>query len=123
MIQKETQLFVADNTGAKIAQCIHVYKKKTARMGDIILISVKTTKKKSKMKKPIIAGTIYKALVIRTKYASKNGMNSYVSFDNNSLILLNNQLQPVGTRIFGPVPLKLRQHKHFKIISLASNLV
>lgn len=121
MIQTETLLKVVDNTGAKKVKCIKVYKGKSASMGDIILISVRMVKSKYKTK--VKKGLISKALIIRTKFKKKNLRNNYISFNENSIILLNNQKVPMGTRILGPVPLELRNQKNLKILSLASNIL
>ena len=121
MIKKETLLKVTDNTGAKKVKCIHVYKKKTGKIGDIILISVKSIKLKYKTK--IKKGSLHKALLIRTKSKKKTKTNEYINFNENSVILLNNQKMPMGTRILGPVPSTLRNKKNLKIISMASHII
>lgn len=120
MIQKQTKVKIIDNTGAKVGQCIHVYKKKTSSVGNLILITVKQT---HKYKKKIEKGKLFKALVVRTKAGKKNKLNNYISFNENSVILLNENLQPKGTRIFGPIPLLLRELKQFKLMSISSTLI
>jgi large subunit ribosomal protein L14 len=120
MIQKQTKLKITDNTGAKKAQCIQIYKKKTATIGDFILLSIKKIKKKH-TRISITKGSLFKALVIRTKFKRKNVFNHYITFNENSVILLNSQTkQPLGTRILGPVSFDLRKQKHCKILSLSS---
>lgn len=123
MIQKQTNLTVIDNSGIQKSKCIHVYKKPFAKIGDFILVTITQTKKKKISKLNLLKGSLFKALVIRTKYTNKNTMSNYLQFNENSVILLNKQNQPLGTRIFGPVPLSLRYINQFKIISLGAKLV
>lgn len=123
MIQKQTNLTVIDNSGVRKVQCIHIYKKPIAKLGDLILITIKQTKKKKYSKLNILKGNLFKAIVIRTKYNHKNSNLSYIKFDDNSVILLNKQNQPIGTRIFGPVPLSLRYMSFFKIITMGTTLI
>ena len=121
MIQTETVLKVTDNTGAKKAKCIKIYKGKSAKIGDVIQVSVKVLKKKLQTK--VKKGSTYKAIIIRTKFNKKIKLNNYINFTENSIILLNNQEMPIGTRILGPVPLELRRKKKLKIISMSSNFI
>lgn len=123
MIQKQTNLNISDNSGVKRAQCIHIYKKKTAQIGDLILISVKQIINTKKLKLQINKGLLFKAIVIRTKFSYKTLVNNYIKFDENSIILLNKQNQPVGTRIFGPILIELRYQHKFKILSLGTLLI
>ena len=121
MLQKQTQLRIKDNSGVKKAQCIQVYNKKTGTIGDFILISVKQVQKKKKNSKiSLIKGSLFKALIIGQKSFKANLLGTYTLFNENSAILLNNQNQPIGTRILGPIPISLRFNKNFKIISIGS---
>lgn len=121
MIQTQTQLKIIDNSGVKKGQAIKIYKGKSSKIGDIILITVKQVQ--TKLKTKILKGDLYKALVVRTKYKNKDKSANYTSFDENSVILLKNKNLPVASRILGPVPLQLRQNKQLKIISLASYII
>jgi len=121
MIKNQTQLKIIDNSGAKKAKVIKIYKGKFGKIGDIVLISVRQVQSKTKSK--ISKGTMFKALITRTKYKNKNLNNIYISFDENSAILLNNQKLPIASRILGPVPSQLRKNKQLKIISLASTII
>ena len=123
MIKVQTQLKTADNTGVKKAQCIKIYRGKSAKIGDTILISVKKIKNKSKNKITISKGNIFKAIVVRTKYQKKSLANNYISFGENSVVLLNNNNMPLGTRILGPISSHLRKNKQLKIISIASSII
>ncbi|HMM37842.1 MAG TPA: 50S ribosomal protein L14 [Desulfovibrio sp.] len=122
MIQVESKLDVADNSGAKQVACIKVLggsKRRYAGVGDIIVVSVKEAMPHSKVKK----GAVMKAVVVRTKKEVGRADGSYIKFDSNSAVLLNNQLEPVGTRIFGPVARELRQKNFMKIVSLAPEVL
>lgn len=122
MIQVESQLDVADNSGAKKVACIKVLggsRRRYASVGDIIKVSVKEAMPHSKVKK----GAVMKAVVVRTKKEVGRADGSYIKFDSNSAVLLNNQLEPVGTRIFGPVARELRQKNFMKIVSLAPEVL
>ena len=122
MIQVETQLDVADNSGAKKVSCIKVLggsRRRYATVGDIIVVSVKDALPNSKVKK----GAVMKAVVVRTKKEVGRPDGSYIKFDTNSAVLLSNQLEPVGTRIFGPVARELRQKNFMKIVSLAPEVL
>ena len=121
MIQQQTQLDIADNTGAKEAMCIKVLggtRRRYAGLGDINVASVKKALPSSDIK----AGTVVKAVVVRCKKATRREDGSYVRFDRNALVLLDNDDNPRGTRIFGAVPRELRT-KFGKIISLAAEVV
>jgi large subunit ribosomal protein L14 len=122
MVQVSTVLDVADNSGARRVQCIRVLggsKRRYASIGDIIVVSVKEAIPNSKVKK----GTVVKAVVVRTAKEVGRPEGSYIRFDNNSAVLIDNQREPVGTRIFGPVARELRAKKFMKIISLAPEVI
>ena len=122
MIQVESKLDVADNSGAKKISCIKVLggsRRRYAGVGDIIVVSVKEAMPHSKVKK----GAIMKAVVVRTKKETGRPDGSYIKFDNNSAVLLNASMEPVGTRIFGPVARELRQKNFMKIVSLAPEVL
>ncbi len=122
MIQAETRLTVADNSGAKVVGCIKVLggsKRRYASVGDVITVSVKEAIPNSKVKK----GEVLKAVVVRTKKEIRRTDGTYIRFDDNSAVLINAQLEPVGTRIFGPVARELRAKRFMKIISLAPEVL
>ena len=122
MIQMQSNLNVADNSGARRVQCIKVLggsKRRYAGVGDIIKISVKEAIPNSRGKK----GDVYHAVVVRTKLGARRGDGSLIRFDNNAAVLLNAQYQPVGTRIFGPVTRELRSERFMRIISLAPEVL
>jgi large subunit ribosomal protein L14 len=122
MIQMRTVLDVADNSGARKVQCIKVLggsKRKYASIGDIIVVSVKEAIPNAKVKK----GDVMKAVVVRTAKELGRSDGTYIRFDNNSAVLIDNQKEPIGTRIFGPVARELRAKKFMKIISLAPEVL
>jgi len=122
MIQAETVLDVADNSGARKVLCIKVLggsKRKYASLGDIIVVSVKEAIPNAKVKK----GEVMKAVVVRTAKEVGRADGSYIRFDNNSAVLIDNAREPVGTRIFGPVARELRARKFMKIVSLAPEVI
>lgn len=122
MIQTETILRVADNSGAKIVKCIKVLggsRRRYAGIGDVIVVSVSESMPNSKVKK----GSIHKAVVVRTKRENRRADGSYIRFDDNSAVILNANKEPVGTRIFGPVARELRSKKFMKIVSLAPEVL
>ena len=122
MIQMRTVLDVADNSGARRVQCIKVLggsKRKYASIGDIIVVSVKEAIPNAKVKK----GDVTKAVVVRTAKEIGRPDGTYIRFDNNSAVLIDNQKEPIGTRIFGPVARELRAKKFMKIISLAPEVL
>ena len=122
MIQMRTILEVADNSGAKRVQCIKVLggsRRRYAGLGDVIVVSIKEALPDSKVKK----GDTAKAVVVRTKRETARPDGSYIKFDENSAVLINAQLEPIGTRIFGPVARELRAKKFMKILSLAPEVV
>ena len=122
MIQVQTELTVADNTGARIVECIKVLggsKRRYAGVGDLIVISVKDAIPKGKVKK----GSVHKAIVVRTKYTVRRNDGSTVKFDKNAAVIVDDKGEPVGTRIFGPVTRELRLRGQTKIISLAPEVL
>ncbi len=122
MVQAETILEAADNSGAKRLNCIKVLggtKRKYASLGDIIVVSIREALPNSKVKK----GEVHRAVVVRTKKEVRRADGSYIKFDANSAVLLNPQNEPIGTRIFGPVARELRAKKFTKIISLAPEVL
>lgn len=122
MIQVESILDVADNSGAKQVQCIKVLggtRRRYAALGDVIVVSVKEALPNSKVKK----GEVAKAVVVRTRREYQREDGSYIKFDTNSAVLINAQKEPVGTRIFGPVARELRGKRFMKIVSLAPEVV
>jgi large subunit ribosomal protein L14 len=122
MIQMQTILNVADNSGAKRVQCIKVLggsHRRYAGIGDIIKVSVKDAIPRGKAKK----GDVFNAVVVRTRKGVRRPDGSVIRFDGNAAVLLNNQLQPIGTRIFGPVTRELRSERFMKIISLAPEVL
>ena len=122
MIQVETNLEVADNSGARRVQCIKVLggsKRKTASVGDVIVVSIKEAIPRGRVKK----GDVMKAVVVRTAKDIRRPDGSVIRFDKNAAVLVNNQKEPIGTRIFGPVPRELRAKNHMKIISLAPEVL
>jgi len=123
MIQIQTKLKVNDNSGIKKGQCIKIYKKKTGKIGDTVLISAKTLRLNQKKKIKITKGDLFKALIIHTKYQKKSTIGNIIKFDQNCVIILNNQNKPLGTRIFGPITSEFRKQKNFKILSLSSNIL
>ncbi|MDF2691766.1 MAG: hypothetical protein K0S65_149 [Labilithrix sp.] len=122
MIQMRTTLDVADNSGAKRVQCVKVLggsRRRYARLGDIIVVSIKEAVAGAKVKK----GDTAKAVVVRVKDDTSRADGSSIRFDENSAVLINPQLEPIGTRIFGPVARELRGKKFMKIISLAPEVL
>jgi large subunit ribosomal protein L14 len=122
MIQQQTRLKVADNSGAKEVMCIKVLggsRRRYASLGDIIVASVKEAIPQSKVKK----GDVVRCVVVRTKRTHKRVDGSSIRFDENSAVILNNQNEPVGTRIFGPVARELRAKNFMKIVSLAPEVL
>lgn len=122
MIQMLTKLDVADNSGAKQVRCVKVLggsHKNVATIGDIIVVSIRDALPKGKVKK----GDVYKAIIVRTKKEIKRTDGSLIKFYNNSVVLLDKQGEPIGTRVFGPVPRELRAKNFMKIISLAPEVL
>jgi large subunit ribosomal protein L14 len=122
MIQMQTMLDAADNSGARRLMCVKVLggsKRRYANVGDVIKVSIKEAIPRGKVKK----GEVYNAVVVRTRKGVRRGDGSLIRFDGNAAVLLNTQLQPVGTRIFGPVTRELRGLKFMKIVSLAPEVL
>ncbi len=122
MIQAQTRLRAADNSGAKSLLCIKVLggsKRRTASVGDVIVVSVKEAMPNSKVKK----GDVMRAVIVRTLKEIPRQDGSYIKFDDNSAVLINQQNEPIGTRIFGPVARELRAKRFMKIISLAPEVL
>ena len=122
MIQMQSNLDVADNSGAKRVQCIKVLggsKRRTAGVGDIIVVSIKEAIPRGRVKK----GDVMKAVVVRTAKDIRRPDGSVIRFDKNAAVLVDNKKEPIGTRIFGPVPRELRGKNHMKIISLAPEVL
>ena len=122
MIREQSQLEVADNSGARRVECIKVLggsRRRTATIGDIIVVSVKEAIPRGRVKK----GQVMKAVVVRTAKGVRRPDGSIIRFDRNAAVLVNAQGEPVGTRIFGPVTRELRAKKHMKIVSLAPEVL
>ena len=122
MIQMQTVLAAADNSGARRLMCVKVLggsKRRYAGVGDVIKVTVKEAIPRGKVKK----GELYNAVVVRTRKGVRRPDGSIIRFDSNAAVLLNNQLQPIGTRIFGPVTRELRSERFMKIVSLAPEVL
>ena len=122
MIQMQSVLDVADNSGAKRVQCIKVLggsKRRTATVGDIIVVSIKDAAPRGKVKK----GDVHRAVIVRTRKDVKRPDGSTIRFDSNAAVLVNANKEPIGTRIFGPVVRELRAARHMKIVSLAPEVL
>ena len=122
MIQQETRLKVADNSGAKEVLCIKVLggtRKKYGRLGDVIVVTVKKAIPGGLVKK----GEVTKAVIVRTRKELRRKDGSYIRFDDNAAVLINGQKEPQGTRVFGPIARELREKKFMKILSLAPEII
>jgi len=122
MIQMQSRMDVADNTGARSVMCIKVMggsKRRYAGIGDIVKVSIKDAAPRGRVKK----GEIYNAVVVRTAKGVRRADGSLIRFDSNAAVLLNNKLEPIGTRIFGPVTRELRGDRFMKIVSLAPEVL
>jgi large subunit ribosomal protein L14 len=122
MIQEETQLAVADNTGAKKVQCFRILggsKRKFAKVGDVVVVSVKSAIPGGTVKK----GEVSRAVIVRTKKELRRPDGTYIRFDENAAVLIDAQNEPRGTRIFGPVARELRDRQYMKIVSLAPEVL
>lgn len=122
MIQMQTVLNAADNSGTRLLKCIKVLggsRRRYANVGDIIKVSVKDAIPRGRVKK----GEVYNAVVVRTRKGVRRPDGSVIRFDSNAAVLLNNQLQPIGTRVFGPVTRELRNERFMRIISLAPEVL
>ena len=122
MIQEESNLLVADNSGAKRVRCIRIlggHERRYAGLGDVVVVSVKAAIPNGQVKN----GEVSKAVIVRTKKESRRRDGSYIRFDENAVVLLNAQGEPRGTRIFGPVARELRERQYMKIVSLAPEVI
>ncbi|MCK5352740.1 50S ribosomal protein L14 [bacterium] len=122
MIKVETMLDVADNSGAKKVLCFRILggsKRKSASVGDIIVVSIKEAVPESKVKK----GDVHRAVIVRTKKEVRRPDGSYIRFDNNAAVIINEAREPIGTRIFGPIARELRGKNFMKIVSLAPEVL
>ena len=122
MIQMQSRLDVADNTGARSVMCIKVLggsKRRYANIGDVIKVTVKEAAPRGRVKK----GEVYNAVVVRTAHGVRRPDGSSINFDGNAAVLLNSKLEPIGTRIFGPVARELRDKDYMKILSLAPEVI
>ena len=122
MIQMQTKLDVADNSGARLLQCIKVLggsKRKTASVGDVIVVSIKEAIPRGRVKK----GDVHRAVIVRTSKEVKRNDGTCIRFDKNAAVLVNKSNEPIGTRIFGPVTRELRNRKFMKIVSLAPEVL
>ena len=122
MIQIQTKLDVADNSGARLLQCIKVLggsKRKTASVGDVIVVSIKEAIPRGRVKK----GDVHRAVIVRTSKEVKRNDGTCIRFDKNAAVLVNKSNEPIGTRIFGPVTRELRGKKFMKIVSLAPEVL
>ena len=122
MIQEESNLIAAANSGAKRVRCIRIlggHGRRYAGVGDIIVVSIKTAIPGGKVKK----GDVHRALIVRTKKGIRRSDGSTIQFDSNSVVLVNKQNEPIGTRVFGPVPRELRGKGFGKIVSLAEEVI
>jgi large subunit ribosomal protein L14 len=122
MIQEETLLTVADNSGAKTAKCIRVLggtSRRYAHVGDVIVLAVKTALPDGTVKK----GQVVKGVVVRTRKEQRRRDGSYIRFGDNAVVVINDDKEPVGTRIFGPVARELRERRYMKILSLAPEVL
>jgi large subunit ribosomal protein L14 len=122
MIQEESNLIVADNSGAKRVRCIRLlggHDRRYAGLGDVVVVTVKSAIPNGQVKK----GEVSKAVIVRTKKETRRKDGSYIRFDENAVVLLNAQGEPRGTRIFGPVARELRERQYMKIISLAPEVI
>lgn len=117
MIQEQTRLIVADNTGAKVAMCFRImgHRKRFAYVGDVIRVAIKEASPTGSVKK----GQVATAIIVRTGHPTRREDGSYIRFDQNACIIVDTKLNPLGTRIFGPVARELRDRKYMKIVSLA----
>ena len=122
MIQMQTMLTVSDNSGARVAQCVKILggtRRRYGGLGDIIVVSIKDALPGSPVKK----GTVSKAVVVRTKKGTRRKDGSYIKFDQNAVVLIDDQKEPKGGRVFGPVARELREKGFMKIISLAPEVI
>lgn len=126
MIQHQTRLKVADNSGAKTVKCIKIlggFQRKYAKLGDIIVVSVQKLRKKSKETSKVKKKDIFKGLIVRTKFKYNKQNAEQMFFNENAVVLINKQNNPIGTRILGPLPRFLKKKKFQKFISISSGLI
>nr|YP_009495560.1 ribosomal protein L14 [Nitzschia sp. (in: diatoms)]AWQ64290.1 ribosomal protein L14 [Nitzschia sp. (in: diatoms)]BBC77762.1 ribosomal protein L14 [Nitzschia sp. NIES-3581]BCQ06493.1 ribosomal protein L14 [Nitzschia putrida] len=126
MIQQETILKVADNSGAKTVKCIKVlggFQRRYASLGDLIVVSVQQLRNKSKSTSKVLKGGVFRALVVRTKKNCKKRDGSFFMLEENAVVLINKQGNPIGTRILGPIPKVLKKKKFMKFVSLSVGLI
>lgn len=126
MIQQMTILKVSDNSGAKTVKCLKIlngFKKKYAKLGDIVLVSVQQLRNRSKKTSKVKKKEIYKALIIRTKLGHRKGTGYFKTFKNNSVTLLNKQGNPIGSRILGPISMALKKKKFQKFINISKGFI
>lgn len=126
MIQQRSILKVIDNSGAKIVRCIKVlggFQKRYARLGDIIVVSVQQLRNKFKKTSKVLKGDVFRALVVRTKVNKQTKNGSFVTLQENSVVLINKQGNPIGTRIMGPISRTLKKKKFIKFINLSRGLI
>lgn len=124
MIQQQTILKVADNSGAKSVKCIKVlggFKRKIAFLGDLIIVSVQQLRNKSRKSSKVLKGEVYKAIVVRTKQKVKNSDGSFYFFSKNAVSLLSKQNKPLASRLTGPIPKQLKLNKFLKLASISSS--
>ena len=122
MIQVQTMLSIADNTGARVAQCIKVLggsRRRYGRLGDVIVVAIKDALPGGTVKK----GDVAKAVIVRVVKTQKRADGSYIRFDQNAAVIINDEKEPKGTRIFGPVARELRDRQYMKIVSLAPEVI
>ena len=125
MIQQQTILKVSDNSGAKTAKCIKVlggFKKRFAYSGDTVVVSIQQLRNKSKKKSKVKKGEVYRAIIIRSKKSIKNKEHTFTFFNDNAIILINKQNNPIATRVIGPISKKLK-NKHSKIASMSPGFI
>lgn len=125
MIQQQTKLKISDNSGAKTAKCIKViggFKRRKAFIGDIIVVSVQRLRNKLKIRSKVKEGEVLKGLIIRTKAKTKRKDNIMTSFDENSICLVSKDMNPLGTRIIGPIPNKMKKTKYQKFLNISAGL-
>ena len=122
MIQNETRLKIADNSGAKevlVIRCLGGSRRRTASIGDVVVCTVKSATPNSNVKK----GEVVKCVIVRTKYGVRRANGTYIKFDDNAAVIIKDDKSPVGTRIFGPVARELRDNEYMKIVSLAPEVL
>jgi len=126
MIQQRSVLKVVDNSGAKIVRCIKVlggFKKRYASLGDIIVVSVQQLRNKSKKTSKVLKGHVFRALVVRTKFKEQKKDGSFLTLQENAVVLISKQGTPIGTRILGPISKSLKKKKFIKFVSLSRGLM